>query len=490
MIAFLCLILGVMLDADRSFEAAKTRARELASQDFQAPVRELPEFLETLSYDDYRKIRFRNDRHVWRDESDVRFRLAWHHTGSLFLMPVTIHLVEGEEIHDVAYDPTTFDFGDLTPPALGPSVGLAGMSITYPLNRPDHFDEIMSFLGASYFRVVGAGEVYGLSARGLAIDTATESGEEFPRFSELWIEKPVPGASRIRVVALLESRRVTGAYRFSIEPGTETSIAVEAILFSRGEVAKLGVAPLASMFYFGENRDQWRADFRPEVHDSDGLLIASANGVTWRPLQNPTASHRVSRFPVRGPWGFGLLQRDRDPDHYCDLESRYHLRPSLWIEPERGFDGGAVELIEIPTPVEWNDNIVAYFVPEGGFGPGKPLELRYRLRAVDEAALFPGLLRAAATRIDPGDGKNPILFVVEFDSGSVPFAAEGDVRPSVTASRGEVRDLRLERTLRRDGWRVSFRLAADGSEPIVLELVLQHGERVVSERWSYTWVRP
>lgn len=476
---------------DAAHIAAVARARELATLKYEPPNPGNPKFLQDLSYDDYRRIRFRDDRAIWR-ENGLRFRLQWHHIGSLFQVPVTIHLVDGEHRETVGYDQTTFDFGGLTPPELPATIGVAGIRVLSPLNRPDLYDEVVTFLGASYFRAVGAGQEYGLSARGLALDTAAESGEEFPRFSEFWIERPAPDAVRIALVALLDSPRVTGAYRFTIEPGTETEITVEAVLMFRGEVAKVGLAPLASMFHFGENRTRWIPDFRPEVHDSDGLLYADPDGVTWRPLENPATVHRVTRFETRSLWGFGLMQRDRDPQHYVDLESRYHRRPSFWIVPEHGFGAGAVELVEIPSGREWNDNIVAYFVPQRPFGPGDSLEFGYRLRTIGGRGPFPGLARVRSTRIDPGDGKAPIRFVVDFESGAATGAANEAAVPHTAHGRGEVSDLRIEPLPTRDGWRVTFLLAPEGPGEHPLELRLLGGadgaeRKTVSERWTYVW---
>ena len=244
------------------------------------------------------------------------------------------------------------------------NLGFAGFRIHYPINKPDYHDEVAVFVGASYFRAVGQRMNYGLSARGLAIDTVLPSGEEFPYFRKFWIHEPQPDAKEISLYALLDGPSVAGAYHFVIHPGKETVIDVKLTLFLRKPVAKLGIAPMTSMFHHGENSyAKVMDDFRPEIHDSDGLMIATATGEwIWRPLVNPKTL-LVNSFQVNNPAGFGLSQRDLDFDHYQDLESNYENRPSLWISPVGNWGEGRVELIQIPTDKEVYDNIVAFFVP-------------------------------------------------------------------------------------------------------------------------------
>ena len=219
-------------------------------------------------------------------------------------------------------------------------LGFAGFRVHFPVNTQAYKDEVLVFLGASYFRALGQGQQFGLSARGLAIDTAESSGEEFPRFVEFWIERPQPGAKELTIYALLDSPRATGAYRFVLKPGVTTVLDTDARLFLRKNVAKLGLAPLTSMFYFGGNQRPSREDYRPAVHDSDGLSIREAtNNWIWRPLVNPKRL-LVTSFALSDPAGFGLMQRARSFEQYQDLEARYDLRPSAWIEPKGGWGTG------------------------------------------------------------------------------------------------------------------------------------------------------
>ncbi len=305
-----------------------------------------------------------------------------------FDTPVKINEVTANTVQEIKYDPTRFDFGDVKfDPKSTEQLGYAGFRVLYPINKADKQDEIMTMLGASYFRVVGKGQSYGLSARGMAIDTALPSGEEFPRFTEFWIEQPKPGDKQLVIFALLDSPRATGAYRLTLRPGSDTIVDVKSQMFLRDKVSKLGVAPLTSMFLFGANQPSKVLNYRRELHDSSGLSIHAGNGEwIWRPLNNPKHLS-VSNFSVENPRGFGLLQRGRDFSHYEDLDDHYDKRPSAWIEPKGDWGKGSVDLVEIPTADETNDNIVAFWspakLPEAGSAAGR----RYRLHwTMDEAA--------------------------------------------------------------------------------------------------------
>ena len=294
-----------------------------------------------------------------------------------------MHEIVGASVREVTFDPASFNYGaNKLDPAQLQKLGFAGFRIHYPLNTPRYKDELAVFLGASYFRLLGKGQRYGASARGLALDTGERGGEEFPRFEQFWIEKPARNATQLVLYALLDSKRVTGAYRFVLKPGDETVAEVQSRLYFREAVGKVGIAPVTSMFMYGENQPGSGDGFRPEVHDSDGLSIASASGEwIWRPLVNPKRLLTTS-FALPGTRGFGLMQRDRAFASYEDLEARYDLRPSLWVEPTSSWGPGRVELVQIPTPDETNDNIVAYWVPAEAPKAGASLAYSYRLSAL------------------------------------------------------------------------------------------------------------
>ena len=376
-------------------ETVRERARELARRPYQKPEASLPPAYAQLTYDQYRDIRFRPERAWWHD-AGLGFQAQFFAPGFFYTSPVPMNEVVDGRAEPIRFSPALFSYGPLVkalPEA--PISGFAGLRLHYPLNRPEVLDELAVFLGASYFRALGRGSVYGLSARGLAIDTALPEGEEFPVFREFWLERPVAGAGRVVVHALMDSPSVTGAYRFVILPGAPTVMQVEAELHARKAVKRLGVAPLTSMYLFGENDRGSAEDFRPEVHDSDGLALWMKNGEhLWRPLQNP-ARLSVSSFQVEGLHAFGLLQRDRAFASYEDLEAHYERRPGVWVQPVGDWGRGTVQLVEIPSHQEYDDNIVAYWVPEAPVGPGTTLRLGWTLTWGDAPPEAP---REATTR--------------------------------------------------------------------------------------------
>ena len=480
-----------------SFADVRQQAVERAKRPFEEPIDDLPQTLRGLTYDQYRSIRFRPEESLWRDEG-LPFQLQFFHRASLAYMSspldhIVANIIENGRVETVRYDQALFNFENLSIANLPSDLGFAGFRIHYPLNRPDVHDEVIVFLGASYFRALGQNQHYGLSARGLAIDTGLSKPEEFPRFREFWLEKPAPQATEITVYALMESPSATGAYRFVIRPGKATVVEVEAHVFMRADVEKIGFAPLTSMFFSGEGRSRFLDDFRPEVHDSDGLLIATGDGEwLWRPLVNPTAL-QVSSFSDVNPRGFGLLQRDRNFDHYQDLESLFEARPSVWIEPLGDWGKGVVQLVEIPSDADWNDNIVAFWSPDEPAKAGKAWRFAYRLSLVlDKPGLPPGG-QTYATRIGRGGVGGEITpgkrkFVIDFVGDRLKeLSADMPVEAVVTASSGQVDHQVVQRNHFIDGWRVFFELKPEGAAPVELRCFLKLGEDILTETWSYQW---
>lgn len=368
-------------------------------------------------------------------------------------------------------------------------LNFAGLKILYPLNATNKQDEVASFLGATYFRLIGAHQRYGASARGLAIDTAEPTGEEFPRFTDFWIEKPGLLDTSVRLYALLDSPSVTGAYRFVVQPGDISQIEVDASVFVRKDVTKLGIGALTSMFLEGENRTRYIPDFRPEVHDSDGLLLSTGpQDWIWRPLINPAKEHVISTFPAPSLKGFGLLQRDRQFDHYQDLTARYELRPSLWVEPRNNWGTGTVELVEIPSPVEYNDNVVAYWVPTNKPFKGQEFHWTYRISAGVTDPSNPKLLHVEATRITPEHDKTPPRFVIDFGGdAATALPPDAAIETAVHASHGAIRNVITEKNEVTGGWRTFFDLAEAGNKPVDLRLYLHEGKDILSETWVYRY---
>jgi periplasmic glucans biosynthesis protein len=465
-------------------------ARELASRPHAKSGFVLPKALKDLSYDQTRDIRFDPDHALWRADK-LRFEVQFFHLGGLFDQPVRIHEVIGKEVREVVFDAGTFNYGgNKLDRSQFAKLGFAGLRIHYPLNTPTYKDELAVFLGASYFRILGKGQRYGASARGLALDTAERNGEEFPRFEQFWIEKPARGADRLVMYALLDSRRVTGAYRFVLRPGQESVAEIEARLHFREAVPKIGLAPLTSMYFFGENQPPSGDGFRPEVHDSDGLSIASSSGEwIWRPLINPKRL-LVTSFAVPGTRGFGLMQRDRAFTNYEDLEARYELRPSLWVEPTSNWGPGRIELVQIPTPDETNDNIVAFWVPSEAPKPGTAISYSYRLLALRGTDRRPDTGWVSQSR--RGRGYHPVpddsvKFTVDFEGPALAsLKRASDVEAEVSIL-GGVRELLLVHPNEvRGGWRMVVQARrADKDKPLELRAHLRRGSEVLSETWSY-----
>jgi periplasmic glucans biosynthesis protein len=460
-------------------------ARKLAAEPFKPPPA-IPDFLKQISYDDYRDIRFDTSQSVWKDSGN--FQVQFIHPGLFYTHNVTINTVDAKGVHKVPFSPRQFSYGrNKFADKIPADLGFAGFRIAYPLYKKDEYNHVIVFAGASYFRAVARKQVFGLSARGLAIDTALPSGEEFPTFREFWIERPAPKASSIKILALLDSQNITGAYEFIVRPGDRTTVDVRASLFERKRVKELGIAPLTSMFLFGEEKPRPRSDWRPEVHDSDGLLMASATGEwIWRPLINP-AKLQVSYFEFDNLRGFGLLQRDRDFSNYEDLETRHELRPNAWITPQGNWSRGHVKLVEIPSPKETNDNIVAYWVPRDLPPVGQALELAYRMSFQNEDPLDPPVGRVAATRIGTGDKDDLRRIVVDFEGAKL--KALPDTAPvKAVISVGQEAQLIQQSVVKNPltgGWRVAFQLKAPKDKPLHVRGFLQHENDTLTETWSY-----
>jgi glucans biosynthesis protein len=478
------------------FDNVIAKARKLAAEPYEAPKRDLPEALVNMDYDQYRSIRFRPEAALWRDQS--AFEVQLFHPGFLFLEPVNIAEITDNQPNNVGFRPDFFSYDGTAAKLAGQvpmNTGFAGFRVHYPLNDKAYKDEFLVFQGASYFRIVGPGQAYGLSARGLAIDTAEAKGEEFPVFREFWLEKPKATDNHLVIYALLDSKSLAGAYRFDITPGGSVEVKVQAELFARTDIQKLGVAPLTSMFMWGENRTRFYDDFRPEVHDSDGILMAVSNGEwVWRPLSNHRQLH-VSSLSDINPKGFGLMQRDRQFDHYLDMEAKYEQRPSIWITPDNNWGKGRVELVEIPSDSEVNDNIVSYWVPESSPKAGEHRSFSYTLRTLDAQMSENPYARVLRTRIGAGSNPghhNPLpkshrRFVVDFRGGDLEgFSANAAITPQLQVGKGKVTDLLLQRLADNKTWRASFILEPEDG-PADMRLFLQLGEQRISEVWSYVW---
>lgn len=482
------------------FEDVARRARDLASVPFEAGMPHLPDALAHLDYDAYRDIRFRPDKALLGEGGGL-FRMQLFHLGALFQRPVTVNVVRDGVPIPVPYQASLFDLGRTKlKQALPVTLGFAGLRLHYPLNRPDVLDEVIAYLGASYFRFLGRDQRYGLSARALAVNAEGEDGpEEFPFFREFWVETPSPGADRAVIYGLMDGPSLAAAYQFIVYPGERTVVDVRANLYPRRALATVGLAPLTSMFFIGENDRHHTDDYRPELHDSDGLLMQTGGGEwIWRPLRNPP-ERRISALGDRNPKGFGLMQRDRAFEDYQDLEAFYHRRPSYWVTPHEGWGEGSVQLIELPTDNETHDNVVAAWRPKDPLPPGREAAFSYTVTAIGEReGLHPGgravntyeaRTTASGGSAEPSDPTTR-RFLIDFSGGDLAFYLADpkgvEVVPSV--SNGRVTATSVVPNLHVKGFRAAIDVKLDQpGQSADIRAFLRVGTRTLSETWTYPW---
>ena len=475
-----------------SHEEVLRRARELASAPL-SPAPALPEPIAKLDPQAWRDIRFRPERALLANNNGL-FRLQAYHLGHLYRRPVTVNTIRDGIATPMPYAANLFDYGATKfEKPLPVNLGFAGFRLNYPLNDPRAFDEAISFLGGSFFRFLGRGQRAGGSTRGLGVIGGAPN-EEAPFFREFWIETPEPGADRITIHALLDGETATGAYRFDLRPGLDAMAEVNLTLFPRKAGAKIGLAPLTSMFFTGENDRRAPTDSRAEAHDSDGLLIHTGAGEwLWRPLRNPAATE-ISAFMGKNVQGFGLIQRDRAFDHYQDLDLAYEQRPSYWVEPIGDWGEGHVELVETPAGDEPSDNISASWVPAVSPEPGKPFSVGYRIwSTLDMAKLSPGgrAIGAWRTQARAQGAKeqappNAQRLLVDFAGGDLPFflTEPASVEVTATASNGRILRSFLTPNPHIKGFRAGLDVQLEPGQSTDLRLFLRNGSRAITETWT------
>jgi glucans biosynthesis protein len=461
-------------------DTVREAARALAAKPFQAQETALPSYLADLGYDQYRMLRFDKRHALWGD-TKLPWQVEFFHRGSIYKGRVDVNEVVDGRSSPIRYDPQNFSFGSVQRPT-NEDLGFAGFRLHAPMNRPDYFDEVVAFLGASYFRAVAKGLGYGLSARGLAIKTADQGGEEFPYFKTFWIERPKPSKTPlpITVHALLDSQSASAAFRFVIMPGVDTVFDTAVTLFPRVDIDQAGIAPLTSMFLFDGNERNRVDDWRPAVHDSDGLLMLTGHGETlWRQLANP-ARLQVSSFVDHSPKGFGLQQRKRSFAGYEDIESHYENRPCAWIEPIGDWGEGAVMLVEIPSDKEVNDNIVAFWRPKAKLQAGVAYNYAYKLHwgAAPPVKNLP--VSFTNTMVGPGpDGSRMVVL----DTG--PLKPGVTPKLDVTNDKGQLKNVVAAEIP--GGWRISFELVPGRETAVELHGRLMGGDSPLTETWLYRW---
>lgn len=482
-----------------TLEDVAQRARELAGSSYAAPPA-IPGFMQDLAYHDYQGMRFRPEQSLWRD-AGYAFQVMLVPAGLYYRHAVTLHVVDEQGVHDVVFEKSRFSYASAELERRVPAdLGYAGFKLTYPF-QPGVQNQFLVFAGASYFRAVARHNNFGISARGLAVDTALPTGEEFPAFTEFWLQRPAPGDTAVTVYGLLDSKSMTGAYQFVITPGDKTTVQVQSRLYLRSDVALLGLAPLTSMFYYGENTPKPQGEWRGEVHDSDGLLIHDCDSGEWlwRPLINPQAL-AVDYFSTTRLCGFGLLQRDSRFANYQDLEARYDTRPSAWVTPDVEPDGdpagwrdGQVVLVQLPTPDETNDNIVAFWRPAPKAVAGDALSYAYTVTVGDAAIAQMPVAHTAASflgdgaRIGGGREKGALRVLVDFAGGELDsLPADASVVGVATALEGgEIIEQFVEYVAPLKHWRLSILARPAPGKDLALRAYLHRDSAPLTETWTY-----
>jgi glucans biosynthesis protein len=497
--------------AEVNLDYVARRALERAKEPFHSPRADLPKVLQqdNLDYDKYREIRFRRDRALWAAE-DLPFRVEFFHPGYIYAEPVHVNEFTPTHTQPIRFVQDFFDYGKLDIADKIPTkTGYAGFRVLYHLNNTNVWDELGAFQGASYFRLLARGLRYGESARGLALDSGEgDRPEEFPIFTDWWLGKPEPDDNDLHLYALLDSVSCAGAYEFSIRPGDPTTCSVRAVLYfreakevaavnpNRKPIKTIGLAPLTSMFWIGKNAEKKFDDYRPEVHDSDGLLVHMGNGeVFFRPLDNPPAMrHQVFHAP--NIKGFGLLQRERNFAAYQDLFNLYHQVPSVWVEPNGNWGDGDLHLLELSTTYEGLDNIVAFWDPKNKPDPLQPFRFAYTLHwEGGKADVKRSPDRVVATRIGPdAQFAGARQFVIDFDGPRLDAIPEDQPPVAVASCSGGAHfaDNFVIRNPFLGTWRVYLKLVppAGSKDAIDLRCTLQTGTNAVGETWVYQWSPP
>lgn len=488
-----------------SFDGLIRQARTGAERPYRQESTLPQDVLERIDYEAHGKIHFNTEYALFRDGPGL-FPVTFFHLGRYFRTPVHMYVLasaaSATQAREIRYDPQYFTMPADSPARLLPKgAGFAGFRFQESrlgdqTKLPWQKNDWVAFLGASYFRAIGELYQYGLSARGIAIDVVTGNHpEEFPAFTHFYFVPPADDSPEVTVYAHLEGPSITGAFRFVMRREKAVLMDVTCHLFLRRNVARFGIAPMTSMFWFSETIKPTAIDWRPEVHDSDGLAMWTGNGERiWRPLNDPEAI-AVSAFVDHNPRGFGLLQRDRVFDHYLD-GVRYERRPSLWVEPVGEWGEGTVQLVEIPTDDEIHDNIVAMWVPRQPARAGAHYDLRYRLYWAADEPHPTKLARCVATRM--GRGGQPGLprpkgvrkFMVEFLGGPLVSLPYG-VKPQAMLSASSGRFSYIFTEAVPDGipghWRAQFDFTGEDREVVDMRLYLKNGDQTLSETWLYQY---
>lgn len=460
-------------------------ARRLSKQPYKAIPADIPDAFKNLNYDQYVSIHLRPNATIWAGDN-IGFALEPLHRGFIFSTPVQINLVSDEQQRRLIYDEKMFDFGKIAPPANIGDIGFSGFRVLAPQETSGFF-ELATFQGASFFRAVGRGQNPGAMARALSIKTADPRGEEFPAFRSMWIERPTMAANALVIHAIIDSESVVGAYRFTLRPGDATIIDTESTLFARAALDNFGIATMSATHLSGAIDRSRADDLRPNVSEISGLQILTGKGEwLWRPVSNPDTL-QISTFVDENPRGFGFIQRDRNFDHYQDDDQHWEARPSLWIEPIGDWSFGGVQLVEIPSESEANDNIIAYWRPKQSLAAGNEISFAYRQFWCKTPPERPALAIAVSSRSGRGSSAKRRRFLVEFSGEILGLQKPEDIKPNLSASPGSIVSVRTFASADKASYRVLFELDPGGEAYSELRLVLEASGKPVSETWIYRW---
>ncbi len=499
------------------FEWLTQRAKALAGEPYRSHVEDLPKALGNLEPLEYQKIHYDRRQALWTGDSGFDLRMHFFHVGMHFNKPVHMHAVDPDSgrSRQIPFRPGLFNYAGsgVDPASLeGQDLGFAGFRVSI---NPDAeiVQEVAAFLGASYFRAIDENRQYGLSARGLSVDTAVAGDEEFPDFTDFWFVQPEPGSETVTVYALLDSPSVTGAYRFDIDcsafdrasgdKGVIMDVSMD--IYTRSKIERLGIAPMTSMFLVGPSQSEARDTIHAQIHDSDRLEMWRGNG-EWvcRPLFNPDTI-QYNAYPDENPRGFGLIQQDHEFENYRDDVAWYNRRPSLWVEPTHDWGRGEIALVELPTVGETVDNIVAFWIPDEPVQANQHLTYGYKLYWWPLPPVKPTLAQVEKTWTGMGNvregwipgGRSPEeyarRFAVDFVGSPLDeLAPDTPVAVHVEVSHGKTAAVQARRFEPMQGYRAIFDWIpeSDSQEPVSMRLYLHSGDRTLTETWMYQWVPP
>ena len=481
-------------EAGFNFDDVVKKAEALARQHYKAPI-PIPKIMREMSYEAYQGIRFNPDRSLWR-QSESRFQVMLLPPGKFYTHAVNLNVIDADGMQPVPFRKSDFTFADPEVQKRVPAdVGVAGFKLTFPLNKKNEQNQFLVFAGASYFRAVGKENVFGISGRGLAIDTGLSTGEEFPAFTEFWLIRPSPDADEMVFYGLLDSKSLAGAYQFTVVPRQTTQLRVKATLFPRKNIQLIGIAPLTSMFFYGENTTRPTGEWRKQIHDSDGLQIhdGASGEWLWRPLLNPETLE-MDYFMTDNVRGFGLLQRDVEFSDYEDLGARYDKRPSAWVEPQGDWGKGNVVLVQLPTNDETNDNIVAFWSARAPVTPETPLTLAYHVNfgkariPQNPMGTVVNTFIGDGNRIGGGNVPGAYRIIVDFAGGPLAkHSASAPISSQVTALDDccEILEHYVMYNEIIKGWRLSILAKHAATKPLHLRAFLRNAESTLTETWTF-----